>query len=175
MFLNLTAYFIAPYVAVLLMDYYAGPRRDRSRLPELYDRGRVLEWGAVAWVVGTLSSVPFWNSSLYTGFVAENHPEWGEVSYYVGFVVGALVYLLTRRLPPLWHRSPGRPAAGAALPAGNTPKPRTTPAPGPNSPPTAPGPRPDAVRGTQPPAGRSRHDLPAGGTHAAPALACPGT
>ncbi|WP_326686387.1 MULTISPECIES: cytosine permease [unclassified Streptomyces] len=121
-FLNLTAYFIAPYVAVLLMDYYAGPRRDRSRLPELYDRGRVLEWGAVAWVVGTLSSVPFWNSSLYTGFVAENHPEWGEVSYYVGFVVGALVYLLTRRLPPLWHRSPGRPAAGAALPAGNTPE-----------------------------------------------------
>ena len=113
-FLNLTAYFIAPYIAVLLMDYYAGPRKDRSRIPELFDTGRVLEWGFVAWVAGTLCSVPFWNSTLYTGPIAKAHPEWGEVSYYVGFAVAALVYLATRNLPPLWRRaSAGTPAAEA--------------------------------------------------------------
>lgn len=105
-FLNLTAYFIAPYVAVLLIDYHVGPRKDRSRIPELYDRNRLLEWGFVAWAAGALAAVPFWNSHLYTGFVAADHPEWGELSYYVGFAVAALVHLATRRLPPLWHRSP---------------------------------------------------------------------
>ncbi|GAB2804740.1 purine-cytosine permease family protein [Streptomyces daliensis] len=112
-FLNLTAYFIAPYVAVLLMDYYVGPRKDRSRIPELFDRNRLFEWGFVAWVAGALAAVPFWKSHVYTGFVAASHPEWGELSYYVGFAVAALVYLATRKLPPLWHRSPGpRPVDG---------------------------------------------------------------
>ncbi|MGW8379750.1 cytosine permease [Streptomyces sp. ODS28] len=116
-FLNLTAYFIAPYTAVLLMDYYFGPRRDRSRIPELYDRSRVLEWGFVAWAVGALSAVPFWKSDLYTGFLAARHPEWGEVSYYIGFLVAGLVFLATRNLPPLWHRTPaGRQGADAGRP-----------------------------------------------------------
>lgn len=113
-FLNLTAYFIAPYTAVLLMDYYAGPRKDRSRIPELYDRHRVLEWGFVAWAAGTLGSAPFWKSALYTGFVARSHPEWGEISYYVGFVIAALVYLATRNLPPLWRRSAPEPTIPAS-------------------------------------------------------------
>lgn len=47
-FLNLTAYFIAPFAAVLLLDHHLGGRSDRARIPELYDRSRVLGWGFVA-------------------------------------------------------------------------------------------------------------------------------
>ncbi|WP_406135597.1 purine-cytosine permease family protein [Streptomyces sp. NBC_01089] len=130
-FLNLTAYFIAPYVAVILLDYFVGPRRDKTRIPELYEKRRILEWGFVAWLAGVICSVPFWQSDLYTGPVASAHPEWGELTYYVGFAVAAVLYLLTYRLPPLWHRGPaGADVAGVPDAAGEPAapaQPRTRP------------------------------------------------
>ncbi|WP_240653708.1 hypothetical protein [Streptomyces sp. AcE210] len=44
-FLNLTASFIAPLAAVLLIDFYLDGRSDPRRIAELYDRSRVLDWG----------------------------------------------------------------------------------------------------------------------------------
>lgn len=101
-FLNLTAYFIAPFVAVLLIDYYIGGRSDKSRIGELYDKSRVLEWGFLAWAGGVIASVPFWHSGIYTGGVAQAHPEWGDVTYYVAAAVAVVLYLATYRLRPLW-------------------------------------------------------------------------
>ncbi|WP_275293479.1 cytosine permease [Amycolatopsis sp. La24] len=103
-FLFLGAYLIAPFGAVLLLDYALGHRRDRSRIAELYDSRRILEWGFVAWVVGAAVSALFWNLSFYVGPMAKAHPEWGDLSYFVGFGVAAIVFVLTYRLPPLWHR-----------------------------------------------------------------------
>jgi NCS1 family nucleobase:cation symporter-1 len=54
-----------------MCDYCLGGRSDPARIPELYDRSRVLDWGFVAWAGG----------------------------------VGAVLYLLTYRLGPLWVRS----------------------------------------------------------------------
>ncbi|MFP5022413.1 purine-cytosine permease family protein [Pseudonocardia phyllosphaerae] len=102
-FLNLTSYFIAPFAAILLTDFYFGTRSDRSRIPELYDTGRRLEWGAVAWIVGVLASVPFWTSSLYVGPFARTFPAFGDVSMFVAAVIAVIAYLATRRLKPLWH------------------------------------------------------------------------
>lgn len=101
-FLNLTSYFIAPYVAVILLDYAIGGRKDRTRIPELYDKRRIFGWGFVAWVIGVLASIPFWQSSLYTGTFGSNQASWGDLSMYVAFVVAAIVYLVTYRLKPLW-------------------------------------------------------------------------
>ncbi|GAA4861997.1 purine-cytosine permease family protein [Saccharopolyspora rosea] len=109
-FLNLTAYFITPFAAVLLLDYHLGKRSDRRRINELYDRNRVLEWGFLAWGAGVLCSVPFWHSAAYTGAFATAHPEWGNIAYYVGAAAAALVYLATYRLPPLWPLLTRRPA-----------------------------------------------------------------
>lgn len=103
-FLFIGAYLIAPFGAILLLDYVFGRRHDRSRIAELYDSSRVLEWGFVAWIVGALASVPFWTLSFFTGPIATGHPEWGDLSYFVGFGVGSIAYLATYRLPPLWHR-----------------------------------------------------------------------
>lgn len=106
-FLNLTAYFIAPFAAVLLIDFYLGGRSDPRRIAELYDRSRIVDWGLVAWAGGVAASVPFWQSSIYTGAFASAHPGAGDLSMLVAAAVAAVVYLLTYRLKPLWRRAGG--------------------------------------------------------------------
>jgi NCS1 nucleoside transporter family len=103
-FLFMGAYLIAPFGAILLLDYVLNHRHDRSRIAELYDSRRILEWGFVAWLIGALASMPFWQLSFFTGPVAAAHPEWGDLSYFVGFAVGGLAFVLLYRLPPLWRR-----------------------------------------------------------------------
>lgn len=105
-FLNLTAYFIAPFAAILLLDFYLGGRSDPSRISELYDRKRVLDWGFVAWAGGVAASVPFWQSSFYTGPFSKAYPGAGDLSMFVAAGAGAVLYLLTYRLKPLWVRDP---------------------------------------------------------------------
>jgi NCS1 family nucleobase:cation symporter-1 len=104
-FLNLTAYFIAPFVTVLLLDFYLGGRSDPSRIAELYDRSRAVDWGLVAWAGGVVASVPFWQSSLYTGPFAAAHPGAGDLSMFVAAGGALVLYLLTYRLKPLWRRT----------------------------------------------------------------------
>ncbi|MEV1025674.1 cytosine permease [Streptomyces sp. NPDC050264] len=122
-FLNLTAYFIAPFAAVLLLDFYLGGRSDPRRIAELYDRSRVLGWGLPAWAGGVLASVPFWQSSLYTGAFAAAHPGAGDLSMLVAAGVTAVLYLLTYRLKPLWQRTAtgDGPTDTAAEPSGQAP------------------------------------------------------
>lgn len=107
-FLNLTAYFIAPFAAVLLIDYYIGGRSNRDRIGELYDKTRRVEWGFFAWAGAVLVSVPFWHSGIYIGVIAQTYPEWGDLTYYVAALVAVLLYLATYRLPTIWpmHRRP---------------------------------------------------------------------
>ncbi|GGN37075.1 purine-cytosine permease family protein [Streptomyces fuscichromogenes] len=120
-FLNLTAYFIAPFAAVLLLDFYLGGRSDPSRIAELYDRRRVLDWGFVAWAGGVAASVPFWQSSFYTGPFSKAFPGAGDLSMFVAAGAGAVLYLLTYRLRPLWVREGVTPAeAGAQSPTAVT-------------------------------------------------------
>ncbi|MFR9730709.1 purine-cytosine permease family protein [Saccharopolyspora sp. MS10] len=109
-FLSLTAYFIAPFATVLLLDYYLGGRSQPDRVAELYDPARAVGWGFVAWAAGVVASVPFWHSHVYTGALAAAHPEWGDLGNYVGAAAAAVVYLLTYRLPYLWTRALPSPA-----------------------------------------------------------------
>lgn len=92
---------------MLLLDYYLGGRSDASRIPELYDRSRVLDWGFVAWAGGVAASVPFWQSDFYTGPFSVAHPGAGDLSMFVATGAGAALYLLTYRLKPLWVKGAG--------------------------------------------------------------------
>jgi NCS1 nucleoside transporter family len=103
-FLNLTAYCIAPYVAVLICDYLFGGRRSQQGIQELYDKSRKFEWGFIAWAAGVLGSSPFWISAIYTGPVAAAFPQIGDLSFYVGAVIATVAYLVTYRLPRLSGR-----------------------------------------------------------------------
>ncbi|WP_026555997.1 purine-cytosine permease family protein [Arthrobacter sp. 35W] len=100
-FLNLTAYFIAPFAMVLICDYYLGGRQSAQGMAQLFDKTRKFEWGFVAWAAGVVGSVPFWVSSLYTGPVAAAFPEWGDLSMFVAAAIAVVVYLATYKLRPL--------------------------------------------------------------------------
>ncbi|MEV6700350.1 cytosine permease [Streptomyces sp. NPDC051453] len=113
-FLNLTAYFIAPFATVLLLDFYLGGRNDPRRIAELYDRSRILDWGFVAWAGGVAASVPFWQSTLYTGPFSVAFPGAGDLSMFVAAAAGAVLYLLTYRLKPLRRRATGSPVQAPA-------------------------------------------------------------
>jgi NCS1 family nucleobase:cation symporter-1 len=104
-FVLLTGYMIAPYVTAIAIDYWVFKRGTTARLAEYFDRSRVVEWGFVAWVLGCLASVPFmiW-STRYTGPIAKAHPGWGDLTYYVGGTVTALVLLAFLRARPLSRR-----------------------------------------------------------------------
>lgn len=102
-FLNISAYIIAPWTAAVILDYLLVKRWQQQKVAELYNPYRILNWGFVAWVAGMLVSVPFWHfAPYYTGPFATAYPGWGDISYYVGFIVSAIVFALTYRLPVLW-------------------------------------------------------------------------
>jgi purine-cytosine permease-like protein len=111
------AYLIAPFGAILLLDYVFNHRHDRDRISELYDSRRILEWGFIAWVIGAIASLPFWQLSFSAGPVATAHPEWGDLSYFVGFVAGGLAFALLYRLPPLWRGTTDHPDPDSVRPA----------------------------------------------------------
>jgi nucleobase:cation symporter-1, NCS1 family len=96
-FLLLITYWIAPFVAVLLTDYRL--RRGRYEEATFFDRRHNPWAGAVATLCGIAASVPFWNQSLWQGTFAFAHPQFGDLSFVVGFAVSAAVYAATQRAP----------------------------------------------------------------------------
>lgn len=103
-FLNLTAYFVTPYVVVLICDYIRGGRRSERGLRELFDKSRKFEWGFVAWAAGVIGSTPFWVSALYTGPIAAANPQIGDLTFYVSAAIALIVYVATYRLPRMSGR-----------------------------------------------------------------------
>ncbi|MCL5957877.1 MAG: cytosine permease [Chloroflexi bacterium] len=91
-------YLIAPYVAILIVDFFA-IQKQNVNLHSLFGGARVFNWGLVAWVIAVLVTVPFWSQSLYTGPIATAWPELGDVGYYIGFAVALIVYWPLARLP----------------------------------------------------------------------------
>ena len=106
-FLLLSGYFIAPYMVVVLLDYFVGGRRRLDRLGELFDKRRGVEWGFFAWLIGCAASAPFWVWTRWTGPIAAANPELGDLSHYVGALVAAVAYFVFLRLRPLSRTTPG--------------------------------------------------------------------
>jgi nucleobase:cation symporter-1, NCS1 family len=98
-FLLLITYWIAPFIAVLLVDYAA--RRGRYDERQFYDARHNTWRGATSMLCGIAASVPFWNQSLWQGPFAASHPQFGDLSFLVGFAVAALVHRLLLRSAPL--------------------------------------------------------------------------
>ena len=85
-FLLLLSYWASPWAAVMLVHAWL-----RGSAPaESSHTG----WGAFAWLAGLLCSIPFWNQVWYTGPFAGAFPQCGDLSYYAGFAVAALVAAL---------------------------------------------------------------------------------
>ena len=100
-FMLFLLYFMTPWSAVNLVDYY-WVRKERYDVADLFNRdgryGRFTAAAFIAYVLGVLVQIPFMNSTLYVGPIA-NWMGGAEVAWLLGLVVaGGLYYLLTGRI-----------------------------------------------------------------------------
>jgi NCS1 family nucleobase:cation symporter-1 len=94
------SYWIAPFCSVLVIDWlYVRKSLTHERLTHLMDFRRLVQgWSAlVALVVGFSAMIPFMDTSLVVGPMSKAM-DGADVSFYVGFVVGAVVYWPLRKI-----------------------------------------------------------------------------
>jgi NCS1 family nucleobase:cation symporter-1 len=94
-FLLLLSYWASPWAAVVFVDWLQ--RRTTAADPSQFEYGSRIRAGTYAWIVGLAVSLPFWNQAWYTGPFAAAFPQFGDLSYYVGFIVAALVMVIVGR------------------------------------------------------------------------------
>jgi nucleobase:cation symporter-1, NCS1 family len=95
-FLLLISYWIGPWLAIVFVDFFLHPGQlmRPDGLPTSFRRA--IEWpGIVAFLVGLAVSIPFMNSSLYTGPMA-NLLHGADIAYYVGMLVAGSPWRLLR-------------------------------------------------------------------------------
>ncbi len=96
-YLLIISYWVAPYIAVVLTDWWLrGREADVSGLSDA--RALASGWRAViSFLLGVIASVPFMNTTLYVGPAAAGPLHGGDIAYYVGFVVGAGAYYVLQK------------------------------------------------------------------------------
>ena len=109
-FLLIIAYWIAPWLAVVFCDQYLRRRTPLTEIePMLFDRKHTNWAGPVAMLAGMAISIwLFSNQTEYIGPIPTHYPAVGDITFEVGFVVTAAIYLI-------WHAiTDRRPAAVTA-------------------------------------------------------------
>ncbi len=94
-FLLLLSYWASPWAAVVFVDWLQ--RRSRRTTVTDFEHGPRVAPGTYAWLAGLVASVPFWNQAWFTGPFAGAFPQFGDLSYYVGFAVAAVVMAVSGR------------------------------------------------------------------------------
>ena len=93
-FLLLVLYLFIPWTAVNLVDYYI-VRRGHYAIAEIFNpRGLYGRWswrGITAYLVGFAAMLPFFSTSKYTGFVA-NDLNGADISLFIGLPVAGILY-----------------------------------------------------------------------------------
>lgn len=94
-FLFFLLYFMIPWTAINLTDYYL-LRRGRYRAQAFFERNgeyHAINWaGIVSFFIGFVAEIPFMNSSVYEGPVAKALGG-GDISWIIGVLIaGALYY-----------------------------------------------------------------------------------
>lgn len=95
-FLFLLGYWLAPWVAIVLVDFFF-VHRGRYTTSVFYNPRRMIRAGLVAWGIAVLLSVPFFNQALYQGWIATKYAHLGDISYYVSFVAAGILYWILGR------------------------------------------------------------------------------
>jgi purine-cytosine permease-like protein len=100
-FLLLVLYLFIPWTAVNLVDYYI-VRRGHYAIAEIFNpHGLYGRWGwrgISAYLVGFAAMLPFFSTSKYTGFVA-NDLNGADISLFLGLpVAGILYYVLAKSI-----------------------------------------------------------------------------
>jgi nucleobase:cation symporter-1, NCS1 family len=114
-FLLIIAYWIAPWLAVVFCDQFLRRRQSPDQIERLLFDKKYSNWaGPVAMAVGAGVSIwLFANQTEYIGVVPSHFPSVGDLTFEVGFVLTAVIYLTWRLVA---GRSP-RQVATASAPA----------------------------------------------------------
>ena len=93
-FLLAITYWITPWLAIVLVDYWL--RRGDYDEREFFDRHRFRWKAPLAMLAGMAASVPFWDQGhpIPTGYIPKHYPQVGDLSFFVGFTIAAVVYLV---------------------------------------------------------------------------------
>ncbi|MFL5767636.1 MAG: purine-cytosine permease family protein [Actinomycetota bacterium] len=92
-FLLLLDYWITPWLAIVLVDFYV----LRHQRPEEFRLARPFgSRGLICYLIGVVVSIPFMSGSYFTGFLAP-HLGGADFSYFIGFAVAGLTYVLSER------------------------------------------------------------------------------
>jgi NCS1 nucleoside transporter family len=99
-FLLVIAYWISPWVAIVLVDKYLRRGTPATDLePVMFDRKHQNWAGPIAMALGAgLSIWLFSNQEKYTGLVPKHWSSVGDIAFEVGFVLSAALYLVLRPL-----------------------------------------------------------------------------
>ena len=97
-FLLIIAYWIAPWLAVMFCDMYLRRRQDPAQIERLLFNRKYTNWaGPVAMLAGAGISIwLFSNQTKYIGLVPTHAPDTGDLTFEVGFVLTAVIYLAWR-------------------------------------------------------------------------------
>lgn len=86
-FLLVLSYWIAPWLGVMLSDFFY-----HANVPAAENQSN--GWaGIAAFLCGVAISVPFMSSILYVGPIAKNYLGGADISYFLSLIVSALIYL----------------------------------------------------------------------------------
>ena len=113
-FLLIIAYWIGPWLAVVFVDRWLR-RGSTDRRARAEDTGYQNWAGPIAMAVGTALSIWLFANQYpkYIGPIPTHHPAFGDITFEVGFVVSALLYLVLHAvLKP--RSSTATPPAGRA-------------------------------------------------------------
>jgi nucleobase:cation symporter-1, NCS1 family len=93
-FLTIILYFMIPWTAVNLVDFFL-VRKGNYAIKEIFKpNGMYHRWGwrgLSAYWLGFFAMAPFMSTTLYTGFVAKDLGG-GDISPFIGFPVAAILY-----------------------------------------------------------------------------------
>jgi NCS1 nucleoside transporter family len=105
-FLLIIAYWIGPWLGVVLTDKYLRRATPQLEINAMATDPKYTNWaGPIAMAAGMVISIwLFSNQTKYVGPVAKAHPHLGDITFLVGFVVAAGLYLA------LFRALAGRPA-----------------------------------------------------------------
>jgi NCS1 family nucleobase:cation symporter-1 len=98
-FILFLAYFLVPWTAINLVDFYL-VRRGRYDIPSIFTAkgiyGRV-DWRTmVAYLVAIAVEVPFMSTTFYTGPMV-SHLGGGDISWILGLIVASGLYFFLHR------------------------------------------------------------------------------
>jgi len=99
-FLLLISYWIAPWLAVVLVDYWLR-RGDYGDERVFYDTKHFRWQGLVAMAIGLVVSIwLFSNQAVYLGPIPKSYPQVGDITFIVGFALSAVLYYVFCLIQP---------------------------------------------------------------------------